>query len=128
MQNKVTLVVRIVFGSMFVVFGLNGFLNFIPMPTPTPQAGEFLGALFKTGFIFPVIKSIEVLVGLSLLSNKFTSFALVALAPILTVIVLHNFVLDTSGIPMATSLIVMFGYLVYVHRSNYRQLFAPKAL
>lgn len=128
MQNKITLVVRIVFGAMFVVFGLNGFLNFIPMPAPAPAAGEFLGALFKTGFIFPVIKSIEILVGLSLLSNKFTSFALVALAPILTVISLHNFLLDPAGAPLAIILILMFGYLVFIHRNNYKQLFASKAL
>jgi hypothetical protein len=128
MQNKITLVVRIGFGAMFGVFGLIGFLNFIPMPAPSPAAGEFLGALFKTGFIFPVIKTIEILVGLSLLSNKFTSFALVALAPILTVISLHNFILDASGAPMAIALIGMFSYLVYVHRNNYKQLFAAKAV
>jgi len=128
MKAKLNVGVRVIFGLLFVVFGLNGFLNFIPMPTPTAEAGEFLGALFKTGFIFPVVKSIEILVGVALLANRFTSLALVVLAPILTVITLHNFILDPAGIGMSSALIVMFAFLVYNHRENYKQLFASKAL
>ena len=128
MKAKLNLIVRVVFGLLFVVFGLNGFLSFIPLPQPTPEAGEFLGALFKTGFIFPVIKTIEILVGLALLANRFTSIAQVVLAPILTVITLHNFILDPSGIGMSTALVIMFGFLVYNHKDNYKQLFEAKAL
>jgi hypothetical protein len=128
MKEKIVLSVRIVFGILFIVFGLNGFLSFIPMPAPTPEAGEFLGALFKVGFIFPVIKTMEILVGLSLFINRFTSLALVILAPILTVITLHNFILDPSGIRMNSALLVMFTILVYDHRHNYKQLLTPIAI
>jgi len=42
----VTLIARILLGLIFVVFGLNGFLNFLSMgPMPTGLAGQFVGAL-----------------------------------------------------------------------------------
>lgn len=128
MKSKLNVLVRVIFGSMFLVFGLNGFFSFIPMPAPSAEAGAFLGALFNTGFIFPIVKAIEILVGLSLLSNRFTALALVVLAPILTVISLHNLLLDPAGAALATVLLVLYGTLVFNHRANYKQLFAQKAL
>lgn len=37
----VNLIARILLGLIFLVFGLNGFLNFIPAPMPTGLAGQF---------------------------------------------------------------------------------------
>ena len=40
------LIARILLGLLFFVFGLNGFLHFIPMgPMPTGVAGDFSAAL-----------------------------------------------------------------------------------
>jgi uncharacterized membrane protein YphA (DoxX/SURF4 family) len=128
MKMKLFTVTRLGFGILFVIFGLNGFLNFIPMPTPSPQAADFLGALFQTGFIFPVIKSIEILVGISMLTNRYTTLSLVVIAPILTVITLHNFLLDPSGIPLTLLIMGMYGTLIYNHRANYQQLIQAKAI
>ncbi len=128
MKSKLFTITRLSLGLLFIIFGTNGFLNFIPMPTPTPEAAEFLGALFKTGFIFPVIKSIEILVGLSLLANRFVSLALVTITPILTVITLHNFILDPNGIPLTLLIIGMFSTLVYRNKQNYQQLISAKSI
>ena len=128
MKSKLFTLTRLGLGLLFVIFGLNGFLNFIPMPTPTPEAADFLGALFKTGFIFPVIKSIEVLVGLSLLANRFVTLSLVVITPILTVIGLHNFMLDPNGIPLTLLIIGMFAILVYKNKDNYQQLISAKSI
>lgn len=128
MKSKLFTITRLSLGLLFVIFGTNGFLNFIPMPTPTPEATEFLGALFKTGFIFPVIKSIEILVGLSLLANRFVSLALVTITPILTVIALHNFILDPNGIPLTLLIIGMFSILVYRNKESYQQLISAKSI
>lgn len=128
MKTKVMILTRISFGALFLIFGLNGFFQFIPMPEPTPAAGDFLGALFRTGFIFPVIKVIEILVGIAMIANRFTSLALVLIAPILTVITLHNFLLDPQGIPLTVVILVMFAFLTCEHRENFKQLVALKAI
>ena len=59
-------IARVFLGLAFVVFGLNGFLQFIPMPAPPEKAGAFLGALAATGYMFPLIKGTELFAGLGL--------------------------------------------------------------
>ena len=45
------LIARILLGLQFLVFGLNGFLHFIPMPLPTGLAGQYMGALFLSHYL-----------------------------------------------------------------------------
>src|SRR5262245_44177124 len=71
-------VARLLMGLMFFVFGLNGFLHFIPEPkTPMPQgAADFAGALMKTGFMLQLVAGTQLLVGVLLLLNCFVPLAL----------------------------------------------------
>ncbi len=104
---------RILSGLLWLVFGLNGFLNFMPTPPPAPEAGAFLGAMAASGYFFPLVKISEVISGALLLSNKFTNFALVLLAPILVNIVLLHVFLDPAGTAMGAMLSAMHIALVY---------------
>lgn len=88
---------RVFVGLIYFIFGLNGFLQFIPLPPLPDQAGQFMGALAATGYFFPVLKATEVIAGLALLTNKFSALALVVLAPITIHIFLFHAVL-TPGI------------------------------
>ena len=48
----VTIIARVLLGLVFVVFGLNIFLHFIPMgPPPTGLAGDYFNALFMSHYI-----------------------------------------------------------------------------
>jgi len=69
---------RVLLGLVFLVCGLNGFLNFLPQPTgPIPEGALALGgALMKAGYMFPLIKGTEVLAGVLLLANVFVPLAL----------------------------------------------------
>src|SRR5687767_5169089 len=71
-------VARVLMGLAFFVFGLNGFLNFIPQPeTPLPEgAMAFVGALMATGYMLPLIAVTQALVGALLLANRFVPLAL----------------------------------------------------
>src|SRR4051794_7027071 len=75
--------IRILIGLAYLIFGLNGFLNFIPQPTtPMPEnATAFLGGLMKSGYMFPLIAVIHLVVGAFLLSNRFVPLALALIAP-----------------------------------------------
>ena len=74
------LISRLLLGLIFLVFGLNGFLNFIPMPPPTGVAGQFFGAIFASRY-WVVIFGIQILGGLLLLINRFVPLALTLLGP-----------------------------------------------
>src|SRR5580692_7855549 len=80
-------VARVLLGVVFFVFGLNGFLHFIPQPPPPAPAGAFFSALFATGYMLPLVMGTELLVGVLLLANRFVPLALALVAPIIVNIV-----------------------------------------
>ncbi len=87
---------RVLMGLIFLVTGLNGFLNFLPPPkTPLPAgAVAFAGAMLKTGYLFQLVAGTQVIVGALLLSNRFVPLALALIAPVVVNIVLfHAFVM-----------------------------------
>ncbi len=97
MKNKLISVSGLLLGTIFFVFGLNGFLNFLPQAPMPEGALAFLGGLASAPYFFPLLKGTEVLVGLSLLTGFGTPLALVILAPISIQIFLFHAVL-TPGI------------------------------
>ena len=64
------LVARILLGLTFLVFGLNGFLNFLHMPMPPGPAGQYMGVLFMSHYLH-VVFVVEVIGGVLLLSGRF---------------------------------------------------------
>jgi uncharacterized membrane protein YphA (DoxX/SURF4 family) len=98
---------RIILGLMFFVFGLNFFLQFIPMPPPKEEMKAMMEAFFTIGYLMPVVKTIEVLSGLLLISGFFVPLALLFLAPIVVNIAIIHFVYDLSGAPMAAIIILL---------------------
>jgi len=114
---------RILMGFAFLVFGLNGFLHFIPQPKDAMSAGalDFFNALVKTGYMIPLIFCTQTLAGALLLFNLFVPLALALLAPVVVNIVVFHLQLAPSGIPVAAVVLVLELYLAWA----YRQAFAP---
>ncbi|MEZ0392316.1 MAG: DoxX family protein [Pseudobdellovibrionaceae bacterium] len=120
-MKKTVIGARLIFGALFVIFGLNGFLNFIPIPPPPPAAGQFLGALGATGYMFPVIKGIEVIAGVMVLAGVFVPLALTLLAPIVVNIVLYHLILAPAGAALPLLLLALGLFLAW----NEREKFIP---
>lgn len=112
-------IVRYLLGAGFTLFGLNGFLHFLPQPPAPPAAMSFAGALFATGYFFPLLKGTEVIAGLLLLSNRFVPLALAVLAPVLINIVAFHLFLAPAGLALPIVLIAAELYLAWVYREAY---------
>lgn len=110
-MEKIYLGARLLLGLIFTLFGLNGFIGFLPTPEVSQEAGAFLMALGATGYMFPVIKAVEVLTGLMFLSNKFVSLGLLLSAPIVLNIALFHYILDPAGWVMTTAIVVLFALI-----------------
>src|SRR5947208_11315008 len=92
---------RVLLGLVFVVFGSNAFLHFIPVPPMQGNAGAFIGALMNSGYM-QAIALFQILGGLCLLiGSRFVPLGLMLLGPIVVNIVLYHIFLDRSGMPIA---------------------------
>lgn len=121
-MNNLTLVARVILGLIFVVFGLNAFFHFIPMPAPKGVAGEFMGALAKTHYLY-AIKGFEIAGGALLLLGRFVPLGLTLLGPVVVNILLFHIFMDRSGLPMGIAVSVLELFLILRHRSAFAGIF-----
>ncbi len=119
--RTVTRLVRWLFGAGFVLFGLDGFLGFLPHPPAPAAAMNFATALFATGYMFPLIKGTEVVAGALLLGNRFVPLALALLAPNIVNILLFHVFLAPGGTPIAILFLAAELFLAW----SYRDAYAP---
>lgn len=121
------LIARLLLGLIFVVFGLNGFLNFIPMgPLPAGLAGQFIGALALSHY-FWVVAALQIAGGALLLVNRYVPLGLVLLGPVIVNIFLYHLFLNPVGMGMAVLVIALWLIVFYAHRQAFSGIFAQRA-
>ena len=122
----VTLVARLLLGLIFLVFGLNGFLNFLSMgPMPSGLAGQFVIALAQSHY-FWVVAALQIAGGALLLVNRFVPLGLVLLGPVIVNIVLYHLFLNLSGIVMAIVVVALWLIVFYGHRQYFSGIFVQR--
>ena len=119
------LVARILLGLTFLVFGLNGFLNFLHMPMPPGPAGQYMGVLFLSHYLH-VVFVLEVIGGVLLLSGQFIPLGLVVIGPVLFNILLFHTFLFPAGFPPALFATVLWFIIFYGVRKAFAGIFAQK--
>jgi putative oxidoreductase len=120
------LIARILLGLIFLVFGLNGFLHFIPMgPMPTGTAGQFIGALFQSHYVY-IVSALQVAGGVLLLVNRYVPLGLVLLGPVIVNIVLFHLLMDPKGLPLAIVLVILWGILAFRNRQYFSGIFVQR--
>ena len=120
-------IARYLSGVIFLIFGLNGFLHFIPLPPPSGVAGQFMGALFVSHYL-ALIFALQVIGGVLLLANRYVPLALAILAPVIVNILSFHALMAPSGLPLALFVTVLWT-LVFVHvRTAFAALFHARFL
>lgn len=116
---------RVLLGLAFFVFGLDGFLHFFPMPAPAeipPGAAALGAAMAASGYMLPLVKGTELLVGALLLANRFVPLALTMLAPVMVNILLFHAVLAPSGLALPTVLTSLQLFMAWQRREAFAGL------
>jgi uncharacterized membrane protein YphA (DoxX/SURF4 family) len=123
-----TAIIRVLLGLMFLVFGLNGFLNFMPAPKELPPdvLAVFTG-LMKGGYMM-VVSGAEVLVAVLLLVNRFVPLALALLAPVIVGILTFHIAIAPATIVPGVVVLVMELYLAWAYRGAFRPMLRAKVL
>ena len=120
-----TIIVRILLGLMFVVFGLNFFLNFIPAPPPKPGlAADYFKVFAASGYMY-VIGTLQLLSGLLLLIGRFVPLALTILAAMIFNILVFHILMAPEGLPMAVVVAVLELFLVWSYRDRFAGILRP---
>jgi putative oxidoreductase len=121
-----SLIARLLLGLIFVVFGLNGFLHFIPMPPPKGLAAQFGGAIFASHY-WVVIFGLQVIGGLLLLVNRFVPLALVVLGPVIVNIFFFHAFMAPEGLPLAIVVVVLWLILAVRYKQYLAGIFVQRA-
>lgn len=126
-RSLLTTVPRILLGLVFLVGSIDGFAFILTgshlIHPPTSDKGlAFEAGLKAAGFFWPLMKTVEFVGAICLLTNKAPALGLALLSPIMTVIVLFHLTLNPGGIPLALILVATGSLLAYQYRGNFTSL------
>ncbi len=122
-----TIAARVILGLPFFIFGINYFFPFAPHPELHGAAVDYMTGLTKAGYFWPILRSLEILIGAALISGYFVPLALGILAPINLQILLFHLALEPQNVPMAIILALLQAFLIYRYWGYYKQIFVAKA-
>jgi putative oxidoreductase len=120
-----SLIARLLLGLVFLVFGLNGFLHFIKAPMPTGIAGQWVGAIFASGF-WVVIFGIQVICGALFLVNRFVPLALVLIGPVIVNILATHALMGAPGLPMAIVVALLWAIVAIRNKQHLAGIFVQR--
>ena len=118
-------IARYLAGVIFLVFGLNGFLNFLPFPPPGGVAGQFMGALYASHYLW-VIFAFQIIAAVLLLVNRYVPLAVAMLAPVLVNILAFHALMAPSGLPIALFVTVLWALIFVDVRPAFAGLFQSR--
>ena len=122
-----SIITRYLLGLIFLVFGLNGFLHFIPMPPPKGLAAQqFGGAIFASHY-WVVVFGLQVLGGVLLLVNRFVPLALVLLGPVIVNIFFFHALMAPEGLPLAIVVVLLWSILAVRYKQYLAGIFVQRA-
>ena len=105
-----------------MVFGLNGFLHFLPLPPLEGESAVFMEGLAAGPYFFPMLKGIEIFVGVCLVMSRFVPLALALISPIVINIFLFHIFLAPEGIPIGAVVFGLYGFLMMQNRKSFTPL------
>lgn len=124
-MKKIFTPLTILYGAFWLAFGLNGFLHFFSLPTPSGEAAAFMQALQNAGYVMPIIYGTQIISGTLLMARRFIPLALLMLGPVVLNILLYDLFLNPSGLLIGAILGGIYGLLLFEYKSKFIAFFKP---
>jgi hypothetical protein len=115
-------VARYILGILFTVFGLNGFLQFIPAVPMPGLAGQFVTVLIASHYMIFVFV-VQLICGLLLLADQYVPLALALIGPVIVNILLFHVSMNLSGIVPGALATVCWIVMFHRFRANFAGIF-----
>jgi putative oxidoreductase len=120
------MIARYLLGLMFLLFGLNMFLNFIPTgPMPTGLAGQFSATLTAAHYFY-VVGAIMVISSVLFLVNRYVGLGLTLLGPVLFNILAFHLLMAPASIGPGAFATLLWLLVAWQHRVVFERLFAAR--
>jgi putative oxidoreductase len=126
-MNVASTICRYLLGIIFTVFGLNGFLHFIPLPPPTGALALQFMISGAVSHFFVLIFLVQLVGGILLLAGRFVPLALVALAGVLINVLDYHLTMDPAGIGAGVLATVLWFVTAWQYRASLRGIFVSNA-
>ncbi|WP_394832216.1 DoxX family protein [Pendulispora rubella] len=126
--GKLPWIARLLAGVIFTLFGLNGFLHFLPMPPSQGNAAQFLGGLAAAPYFYPLLFLTELAGGVLLLAGRFVPLALLLLAPVIVNIVGFHLSAAPAGLPLALLVLALELFLAWSYRDSFAPVIRARAI
>lgn len=124
-MSKIFTGLTAVLGLFWLIFGLNNFLHFFPIPEPSAAGAAFMTALNNTGYAMPIVYAMQIVAGIMLLARRFVPMALLMLAPIVANILLYDIFLNPSGLLIGGVITALYVALLFERREKFYPLLQP---
>lgn len=120
----VKFIISLLFGLMFINSGLNKFLNYMPMPKPTPEQMKIFEAFENLHWLMPLVGAVEIVGGLLFIFSKTRALGAIIILPVMVGIVLHIFTIDksTMGMSIAGVLFLINLWMILDNSEKYKAL------
>lgn len=123
MKQKITFVVCLLFGLVFINAGLNKFFNYMPVPENMPdEVMKLMQAFMTIGWLMPLVGVVEVMGGILFAIPLTRAIGAITILPIMVGIVLVHVLQAPDGLPMASGLAAINFYILFENREKYMNL------
>ena len=120
------IVARVLLGLMFFVFGLNAFLQFIPVPPMTGPRAEFIAVIMRTHFVY-LVGAVQVISGALFLAGRYLPLAIALSGPVILNILAFHLTMDLQGFPPGIVATLCWLALFWAYRDSFAPLWVAKA-
>jgi len=123
MRTKIFLGIQIIAGLLLLLFGLNGFFQFLAMPPANVQMTAFTTSVYQTGYIFPLMALFEIITAIAFLTNKYVSLMSVLIMPFMLNALLSHLFLDINGIVPSAFIVFATVIVMVKNKESFSLLF-----
>lgn len=123
MQKVINIIARFSFSFVLIFFGSNQFFHFLSNPSYPAKAQELISAFHNSGYIFYAVGAAQILLGITMLINKYIPLGLLLFAPILVNVLLFHLCLDIAGSAKTLPTLLLYFYFVFKYKSHFVLLF-----
>jgi hypothetical protein len=114
---------KVLLGGGFLLFGLNGFFHFIPVPPPGNERAKMFADLLVSTKIMSFIQCFEILGGAMILSGRLAPLGLLLIGPVIMGIFVFHLLLDIKNIAGVIIFGILASYVTYKHWSVFSPFF-----